>query len=61
MKPASARHITLLAATLIISAAAMTAPASAQSLRPTTSSIRFSPRRSSARSNHPRGRRERDL
>src|SRR5262249_32746718 len=30
MKPASARHITLLAATLIISATAMTAPASAQ-------------------------------
>ena len=37
MKPASARHIVLLAATLIVSAAAMTAPASAQ--EPSTNEI----------------------
>jgi hypothetical protein len=37
MKPASARHIALLTATLIISAAVMTAPASAQ--KPSTNDI----------------------
>jgi outer membrane protein OmpA-like peptidoglycan-associated protein len=37
MKPASARHVALLAATLIVSAAAMTAPASAQ--EPSTNDI----------------------